>query len=180
MMKRLTTTLSAAAVALAGLVAAPAPARADEEDLIKLLLGAAAVGLIVTEANRRGAFTSRAAPPPFQGFPQQGFVPPGHRSPPGLGNGRRDDWRDDWRDGNRDGNRDVRLGRDRVVPASCLFDLPGHYGPRPVVGARCVQGWDKRAAMPPACLFEARTGRGERQVYGLECLRDRGYRVVRG
>ena len=171
MMKRLTTTLSAAAVALAGLVAAPAPARADEEDLIKLLLGAAAVGLIVTEANRRGAFTSRAAPPPFPGF-----QPPGHRSPPGLGNGRRDD----WRDGNRDGRRDDRLGRDRVVPASCLFDLPGHYGPRPVVGARCVQGWDRRAAMPPACLFEARTGRGERQVYGLECLRDRGYRVVRG
>lgn len=164
MMKRLTTTLSAAAVALAGLVAAPAPARADEEDLIKLLLGAAAIGLIVNEANRRGAFASRAAPPPFQTFPQQGFLPPGHRNPPGLRNGQRDDWRD----------------RNRVVPASCLFDLPGHYGPRPVVGARCVQGWDHRAAMPPACLFEARTGRGERQVYGLECLRDRGYRVVRG
>lgn len=168
MMKRLTTTLSAAAVALAGLVAAPAPARADEEDLIKLLLGAAAIGLIVNEANRRGGLAARAAPPPFQGFPQQGFQPPGHRNPPGVRNGQRDDWRGDRRD------------RDRIVPASCLFDLPGRYGPRPVVGARCVNGWDQRAAMPPACLFDVRTRQGERQVYGLECLRDRGYRIVRG
>lgn len=163
MMKRLAATLSAAALALCGFVAAPAPARAGDDDLVKLLLGAAAIGLIVTEVNRRGGLATRAAPPPFPDM-----LAPGHRTPPGLRQGHRDDRRDDRRD------------RDRIVPASCLFDLPGRYGARPVIGARCLKGWDQRAVMPPACLFDIRPGQGERQVYGLECLRDRGYRIVRG
>lgn len=151
MFKRFATTLSAAAIALSGMVAAPAPARAETDEFVKFLLGAAAIGLIASQANRNRA-TERAAPPPVR------HVPPA----------RHDDWRrDDWR-------------RDLVVPASCLFDVQGRYGPRPVIGARCVERWDRRADLPEACVFDIRPGQGERRVYGLHCLRDRGYRVVRG
>lgn len=155
MLKRLTTTFTAAALALtAGFTA---PARAGNDDLFKLLLGAAAVGVVLHQANR-GGFAARAATPDHA-VPQR--------------------YRDDWRD-DRHRDRDRDRARARAVPASCLFDLPGRYGPRPVLGERCVTRWDRRVDLPQACAFDIRPGRGERRVYGLSCLRERGFRVVRG
>lgn len=148
MLKLLTTTLSAAALALSGMIAAPAPARAETDEFVKFLLGAAAIGLIMNEASKRQQ-PPRAAPVPSR------HNPPDYRPQPPR-------------------------HHDRAVPASCLFDVPGRYGPRPVVGERCVEAWDRRADLPEACAFDIRRGQGERRVYGLECLRDRGYRITRG
>jgi hypothetical protein len=142
-MKRLTAGLAALAIAATALVAAPAPARAGNDDVLKFLLGAAAIGLILNEANKRQQPVARAA-----------TVAPRHSPRP--------------------------PSRLKAVPASCLFDIEGRYGPRPVVGERCVRRWDARADLPAACAFDLRPGPRERTVYGLRCLRDRGYRIVQG
>jgi len=163
MPNRLTASLAAAAIAVSSIFAAPAPARAGEDDVIKFILGAAALGLILNEASKH-APVARA-----QTAPRHGVAKPQRYAPPVHAQSRH--WRQDRWQGDR---------HRRVVPASCLFDIHGRYGPRPVVGARCVQRWNARADLPRACAFEVNRGARDRTVYGLRCLRDRGYRIVRG
>lgn len=147
-MKRLTASLAALAVAASTLVAAPAPARAGEDDLIKFILGAAAIGLILNETQKNRPAARAQQAPPHHAVPR-------HAAP-------------------------HRQRQAKVIPASCLFDVQGRYGPRPVVGQRCVKRWDQRARLPGACSFDLRPGPRERTVYGLRCLRREGYRIVRG
>lgn len=52
--RRLTALLAAAALALAGMVAAPSPARASDDDLVRFLLGAAAVAVILRAIDGQG------------------------------------------------------------------------------------------------------------------------------
>ena len=143
MTKRLTATLAAVAIAATSLVATPAPARAGNDDVIKFILGAAALGFIINETNKRNPSAARAATPAPRHAP-------------------------------------VRRNTARSIPSSCLFDIDGRYGPRPVVGKRCVTRWDQNARLPNACAFDIRPGSRSRTVYGLRCLRDRGYRLIRG
>ena len=145
-MKRLTASLAALAIAATSLVAAPAPARAGEDDVIKFILGAAALGLILNEANKRQP-AARADTHSPRHVPRHVPQPARHQ---------------------------------KAVPNSCLFDVQGRYGARPVVGERCVKRWDRRVDLPAACAFDLRPGPRERTVYGLRCLQDRGYRIVRG
>lgn len=51
--RRMTALLAAAAIAFAGVAAAPTPARAQNEDLVRFLLGAAAVAVIVSAYDSR-------------------------------------------------------------------------------------------------------------------------------
>ena len=64
MFRNLTAYMSAAAVACAGFTAAPA--RADDNDLLKLLAGAAVIGIIAHEArkDRKRREARHPAPPP--------------------------------------------------------------------------------------------------------------------
>lgn len=63
MFRKLTAAIAATSVAIAGFVAAPA--RADDNDLLELLAGAAVVGIIAHAYNKdRKRREQRAAPPP--------------------------------------------------------------------------------------------------------------------
>lgn len=62
MFRKLAATSAAAAVALAGFTAAPA--RADNDDLLKLLAGAAIIGIIAHESRKDRDRRHTPAPPP--------------------------------------------------------------------------------------------------------------------
>lgn len=165
MKSRLIAAVTAAAVALGGLAATPAAAWSKrEQDALKIILGAAAVGLIINEMDKNGR--DRRAPR------SQGYVPP-FGSGDGYyrdRNGYDDDWRDDY---NR---RKVR--RDYRVPAECVYDVRTSNGWRDVVSASCMRQFGLSRDLPRECSFQIRTNGGRSTVYGPNCLESHGWRVA--
>lgn len=152
---RLTATLAAAGLALGTVLPAPAAAMDDKDRrLLTLLLGAAAVGVIINEANKN---KKRPAPQVAHRYDDEGNIYYG------------DDH--DWR-------RDKHRWRHRTIPAECVFVLRGARGPRDVVSARCLSELGPRRELPAECAFEVDAGWGSRKVYGTRCLRENGYRIA--
>ncbi|MFN6951233.1 MAG: hypothetical protein ACK4NE_01365 [Albidovulum sp.] len=150
---RLTATLAAAALTLGTVLPNPAGAMDDKDRrLLTMLLGAAAVGVIINEANKN----KKKVPIVVDRYDDDSF-------------GYSDDR--DWR-------RDKHRWRHRTIPAECVFSLRGARGPRDVVSGRCLSELGLRRDLPAECAFEIDAGWGSRTVYGTRCLRENGYRIA--
>ncbi|WP_413855418.1 hypothetical protein, partial [Albidovulum sp.] len=98
---RLTATLAAAVLALGTVLPAPAAAMDDKDRrLLTLLLGAAAVGVIINEANKN---KNRPTPQVAHRYDDDSFL---------YGDDR------DWR-------RDRHRWQHRTIPAECVLSLRG-------------------------------------------------------
>jgi hypothetical protein len=152
-MKRiLTAVIAALSLALSSLAVTPALARdRDNDDAAKVILGIAALGLLLNQSNQNRVHDSQ----------NRGFF-------------RYDDNGYDDDDYDRHHNR---YGRQRLVPAECLFDvrIDGRY--REVLSGRCLGQFGFSRRLPDECAFDIRYRGGYRTVYGPRCLRDYGYRI---
>ena len=142
---RLIALVSATAIALGA--AAPASAL-DDRDALGLILGAAALGLIITEANKDK-----------------------RRSAPNVT--RYDDgyWYDD-------DYRQRPSRRHALIPAECAFKVRTHDGPRNVVSARCLNEFGIARRLPRECAFDVRVRGDMRRVFGARCLERNGFRIA--
>lgn len=144
----ITTLLSAATLALAGLGASAAPARASD-DLTKFILGATTLYVIsraISNNNNRG---------PQVIAPQRPGYPPHHG----------------WQQGPGRGGHHRAL----VLPASCAVTIPGQRG-RSFYGATCLQRAGLGRMLPDRCERELRADRGRRTIYDGACLQNAGFR----
>lgn len=149
---RFTTGIAAAAVAFTTIAPLPAAAMDDKDrKVLTLLLGAAALGVILNNANK----DRRKQAPQVT---------------------RHDDDYPDYGDGYWRPGHDRR--HFRTVPAQCVFTLRGTRGPRDVVSGRCLEEFGLRRELPAECAFDIDAGWGSRRVYGTRCLRENGYRVA--
>lgn len=180
MKSRLIAAVTAFAVALGGLAATPALAeKRRDNDALKIILGAAAVGLIINELDKNGR-GGRAQP-------AQIFVPPFgnddgyYRNRDGYFGDRDGYYRDRDRDGyNRDWHRDRDQNRSRRahrVPSECVYDVRTSNGRRDVVSASCMRQFGLARSLPRECSFQIRTNSGRSTVYGPNCLKRYGWRV---
>ena len=164
MTRKLIATIAAAAIALSGLTATPAAAL-DDREVVKLLLGAAAVGVLVNELNKKNK-KEIAAENAYRNNTSYRY----------------DDNRyDDNRyDNNRYDNnsRSSRANRNRVIPQACVFDIRTRNGYRDVVSGHCVERSNFRGNLPKDCKFQVRRNGRSQTVYGANCLRDRGIRIA--
>lgn len=153
--------VTALALALSGLAVQPAAAK-DKNNTLKLLLGAAAVGILLNQMNGAQAATPRQ----FLGLNQP------------RSRGERGDWDDDEDGyGYRSGyGHAIRAG---TIPGECLTDVSVGGRLRQVVSGRCLNQFGLAGSLPDECAFDVRTYSGRRTVYGEQCLRDYGYRIAR-
>jgi hypothetical protein len=141
MKRQLTAFVAATAIALSGMGAA-APVQADDKDVLKLILGAAAVGLLLNQMNKNRQRT------------------------PVVTSGPRTDWTPDTRPTTYRGSvpgecvmdvtvnnrlREVvsqrclrEFGMDSRVPAECAFDIRTSVGTRTVYGPECLRDYGYR------------------------------------
>lgn len=180
MKSRLIAAVTAAAVALGGLAATPVSAKDHRDnDALKIILGAAAAGLIINELNKNGG--NRRAQP------AQIYVPP-FGNDGGYGDGyyrNRDGYFGDGNHGGRDGyqrnwNRSDqhRSRRSHRVPAECVYEVRTSNGWRDVVSSSCMRQFGLSRSLPRECGFQIRTNGGRSTVYGPNCLERYGWRVV--
>lgn len=149
---------TALALVLSSLTVVPAEAK-DKNNALKLLLGAAAVGILLNQMNAA------------QGQNPQGFITQRPRRDSGDWNGDNED------EGYRPGfGHIIRSG---TVPGECLTDVRMGGGLRQVVSGRCLNQFGLAGSLPDECAFDVRTSYGRRTVYGPQCLRDYGYRIDR-
>ncbi|PKP74170.1 MAG: hypothetical protein CVT84_09785 [Alphaproteobacteria bacterium HGW-Alphaproteobacteria-6] len=152
MKSRLIAAATAAALALGSLSATPAAALdRGERTALTLLLGAAAVGLIVSNNNKRKNDVNRNTvyDPYYQG-----------------NNGRF-----------RRGFDDHDNRRFQSVPQHCQRSVRGNDGRRDVISARCLRDAGFRRSLPAHCAFELRDKGRRDTVYGARCLRQEGFRI---
>jgi hypothetical protein len=162
---------TAAAVSLAAITSGPAPAAADDKDLLKVLAGIAAVAIfagVIDQQNR--APVTRNQPLPVQP------VVPAWQQP-------RMDWQADtawkqqgWHD-NRRANRDDRGGP--RLPAACALEFGN--GPRPATyyAEACLRREGVAYGLPQYCAQQIRSRDYQGRVFEGECLLDAGYRLER-
>lgn len=149
MKRQLTAIVAATAIALSGM-AAPVEAK-NNKDALKLILGAAAIGLLLNQMNK-GA----GAQPLFNPNPNPNSNP--YPQP---------DWEDDYQPTSARG----------TIPGECLMDVTVNNRLREVVSKRCLSEFGVSSRLPADCAFDIRTSVGNRTVYGPQCLRDYGYRI---
>lgn len=142
---RLIALVSAAAIALGA--AAPASAL-DDRDALRLILGAAALGLIINEASK----DKRRPAPNATRYYNNGW------------------WYDD------DYRRPSR--RPALIPAECTFPIRTNNGPRNVVSARCLNEFGIARKLPRECAFDVRVRGEMRRVFGARCLEQNGFRIA--
>lgn len=153
---RLVALISAAAIALG----ATTPAFAlneREQNALALILGAAAIGAIINDANKDKNRKRAADVTRYQD----------HR------------WDHDGRWDHRydDDNRGFRRPR-ATIPAQCTFPIRGGHGPRTVVSSRCMNQFGFARKLPRDCAFDVRIGHNRERVYGAQCLEQNGFRVA--
>lgn len=155
---RLTTGLAVAALAVSTALPTPAAAMdAKDRRLLTLLLGAAAVGVLINETNKKKSTPQVTRQYQYDDGYDYGY---GHdRDPYGR-------------------HRDNDRWRYRTVPAECVFSLRGTHGPRDVVSSRCLSEFGMHRDLPAECGFQVDAGWGSRTVYGTRCLRENGYRIA--
>lgn len=153
MKSRLIATVTAAALAMTTAFSTPALADDRSKDALKVLLGAAAIGLIVSEVNKNKRKKKQEAAQ-VRRF-------------------------DDLHDG--DWKRESKYGRkNRVIPSECVFSIRGDRGDRgrrDVVSARCLREFGIVRHVPDRCAFDIDTRWGDRTVYGAHCLKKHGFRI---
>lgn len=144
MKRQMISLAAAAALALSGMAA---PVEAKDKDVLKLLLGAAAVGLLINQLNK-----AQAAPVARNPYPYPDY-----------------DWT--YRGDDR------KYKRSHFIPSECVMDVTVGGRLREVVSARCLKEFGLAHKIPARCGFDIRTSVGTRMVYGPQCLRESGYRI---
>ena len=153
----------AVSTAIAGFSAAPARA-ASEEDIARLLAGAATVFIIGKaiqsardkdddDDDRRKVITRHDPTPKIYSY--QNHIP---KVVP-RGNKHRD--------------------RAAVLPARCVQEVRGGRPNRVVMGRCLERNHVNTRALPKACRMNVETRRGTTRAYALPCLRHRGYTLAR-
>lgn len=152
----------AVSTAIAGFSAAPARA-ASEEDIARLLAGAATVFIIGKaiqsardkddDDDRRKVITRHDPTPKI--YSHQNHIP---KVVP-RGNKHRD--------------------RAAVLPARCVQEVRGGRPNRVVMGRCLERNHVNTRALPKACRMNVETRRGTTRAYALPCLRHRGYTLAR-
>lgn len=156
MKSRLIAATTAAALALGSITATPAVALdRSERTALTLLLGAAAVGLLLSNNKRKDdrRVTRGTGYDPY--YYDNGYYDNRYR--------RGDDDRD---------NR-----RFRTIPAQCERAVRSYDGRQDVVSARCLRDAGFRRDLPERCAFDLRDGGRRTTVYGSRCLRQEGFRI---
>ncbi|KUP95009.1 hypothetical protein [Tritonibacter horizontis] len=139
----------ATSVAVAGVSAAPA--RADSQDVGKIIAGLAVLGLIGAAIHDHNK--DRHRPPHVTPKPQP--KPKPKPLPPSV---RRYD-----------------------LPAQCLRTVRAWGQDRSVLGARCLRHTYRHASdLPDACFVQLDNRHQQVRGYNPVCLQRRGYRLVRG
>lgn len=138
MKRQLIAIATAAALALSGF-AAPAEARSKKNDMIKLLLGAAAVGLILNQMNQGKAEAVTPLPNPNDWnnrYPAVGRSVPAECVMDVTVNGRLREVVS---------SRCLReFGGASQLPADCAFDIRTNAGTRTVYGPQCLRDYGYR------------------------------------
>ena len=155
MKNRLIAIATAASLVLSSAIVTPAAAMSDRDrQALTLLLGVAAVGLIINESNkkkrRREAEVQRSY----------------------------NDDRDIYWDSDRNRRKSHERLRNRNIPAQCVFSVRGRKGPRDVVSSRCMNEYGMSRRLPSECALDIDSGWGSRTVYGANCLRRNGFRIA--
>jgi hypothetical protein len=159
--RKITATLAAAALALGAITATAMPARANSEDVARVLAGIAALA-IIGHAIKSGQ--GHAAP--VHGYPQ-------HPYPAGPG----------WNHGKPGGHpapqyRPPPPPPVRGLPGVCAIRISGVHDDFYTRG--CLRDRGFRVELPNQCARQMRAPRGLRTVYSGHCLRATGFdRVVR-
>lgn len=181
MIRTLTATITAAAVAL-GATTAPAVAQTDEELLGRILAGAAILGItakIIDDRKDRKEKKARAAAKKKK-----------KKKPTVVYNDVSKRHRYD-RDGRRIINGEIsrlprstrsgaRKARNRPLPRDCRVVVDTPRGDRIGYSSRCMRrNFDYARYLPPECEVLVRTSRGIRGVYGERCLARDGWKTVR-
>lgn len=173
------------ALVLAGALVAtgfgPRPARADSQDVGRVVVGLTALailGKIIHDARKEERATVRPDPP------RQGHGN-GYGKGYGKGHGKGHGHAHGQGQGQGQGYYypapqplPPQVSR-YDLPADCLRDDPTRGGRAHMLGARCLSRNDVRIdRLPDACRVEAWDGHKVRRGYSAPCLRQRGYRLV--
>ncbi len=157
MKRRLISAVTAAALALTTAFATPATAQDRNRDALKVLLGAATLGIVINEINKDKREKEAAAARLRINDNRRGqAIHP------------------DWRWG-KDG-RGTR--RHAAIPSECVFSIRGNRHHREVVSGRCMRELGAARRLPERCAFDINTRWGDRTVYGARCLQEHGYRIA--
>lgn len=164
-MKRLTTVLTSAA--MIGILSAPAPARADSEDVGKIIFGIAAAALIAKAINERNdrkeVSRSQAG--------QLGSIERYRLNDRRILDG-------SIRPYNQQKTR--RGYKNNPLPQACLRIIETNGRESLGYNSRCVsRNYEFASKLPSRCETILRTNRGFKSVYEARCLRREGWRVAR-
>jgi len=158
MYRRFIAVLSATAITITAFGAVPA--RADGDDVrraLGILLGAAIVGKIIHDSEKRDRSVTRYVEPQH-----------GHRIKPQAYPRAKPQ------------TQHRRAGR-KLLPSKCFRSFDTRRGRVVMFGQRCLQkNFAHAHRLPQSCARKARTQRGVRYGYDARCLRDAGYRLARG
>lgn len=146
--RRLAGMLTGGAVALALVLGAAMPAKADKkDDLAKALLGALVIGVIVNELNDK----PKAAPPYAAPFLPAPFLSAPVVTPEPV--------------------------KSKRVPSVCAITIDGAERSVTLYPESCLrrEGLDQR--LPRNCASDARIFGRDDRVFSAQCLRDAGFRV---
>lgn len=160
MKSRLIAAFAAVAIVFSSVSASPvfADSKTDKQ-VLTLLLGAAALGLILNESkkkDRRNAGTVWRNDQSYNPY----FL------------------RDQDKDRRYDRRRGHRNGQDRLLPSICAYELKSYNGRSQVVSRQCLADYGMHRGLPQECAFEAKGKRGWDTVYGARCLRQNGYEIA--
>lgn len=171
MSRKFIATILAASLAITTVAAAPA--RADNDDLARFLVGTTAlfiIGSALSDNNRQGAQTRNNNPtPPSRGHtPHQPHSQPygqPYTQPHNPRNTQPTSWpRQDTAE----------------LPRGCMIGANTSQGYTRVFGARCLNTHYAQAnRIPRACRTEIWDQDGRRPGYTARCLRDHGFRTNR-
>ena len=158
--------IAIAGLAALGLTLAPVPAAADSEDVAKVLLGLAAVGLIAKAAKDRNDRNDRAV----QWYDGSRNDRHGNRTIEGTIL-RPNDWRSD--------QSAKKKYKRRALPERCLRIVDTDRRDRLAYERRCLnRNYKHASSLPRDCQVRVRTNRGVQVVYGARCLARDGWRVA--
>lgn len=165
--------ITAAAIAAAGIAITPAPAAAaDGQDIAKIIAGIAVAGIIAKAIDDRKDRKEAARAETVTEFGRFGSGQDSRRVIDGSIRPFHGD----------DDGRGPKFGRgykQQALPEQCLVTVETGRGDRLAYGAHCLDRRYKFAdKLPSACETVVRTPRGFRSVYGARCLARDGWRVA--
>lgn len=161
--KKIFTTLIAGSIAIAGMTASPA--RADSEDVAKVIVGIAALSIIAKALEEDGNVAVHHDRSSHW-----------HRHP----NGVRHNHPHQHGHHRTYGHTDKSYYGRKDLPAECVRRHETHRGRVVFLGRQCLKNnFRYFNSLPNRCRVQTQTYKGMRYGYQISCLRDKGYRLVR-